>query len=229
MSKEMNQSVYTDIAAVNEPHLAVLFLLDTSGSMQGRPLSELMDGYTAFLKQTSMDELAMKRVDIAAMQFGATISTVQDFIPLSKAIEMPALSLTADGQTPMGEAIEKGIQLVRDRCRVYDEAGIPHFKPWIFMITDADSTDSLDKAKELIRQREDTGRLKFFGVAVNGAKTSILTSLSKRVLQATEPNSFEGIFKWVSQSMSIISASRVEENVQLPDLPVGLQRVPSDW
>ncbi len=31
----------------------------------------------------------------------------------------------------MGEAIEKGVQMVRDRCRVYDEAGITHYNPSI--------------------------------------------------------------------------------------------------
>ena len=136
--KQMNQTPYADIAAVNEPHMAVLLLLDTSGSMNGKPLEELMEGYNQFLKQTAMDDLAMKRVDIATMQFGNGVRIVQDFIPLSKAVEMPAPSLTADGQTPMGEAIEKGVQMVRDRCRVYDEAGIPHYKPWIFMITDGE-------------------------------------------------------------------------------------------
>lgn len=229
MAKNMNQTPYADIAAVNEPHMAVLFLLDTSGSMNGKPLEELIEGYKQFLHQSSMDELAMKRVDIAAMQFGSTIKPVQDFIPLSKAIEMPVPSLTADGQTPMGEAIEKAIQIVRERCRVYDEAGIPHYKPWIFMITDGAPTDEITNAKELIRQREDTGRLKFFSVGVNGANIDVLRSLSKRTIQATEKDRFKDIFNWISKSMSIISASRVEENPQLPELPENFRVVPTDW
>lgn len=229
MSKNMNQTPYAEIAAVNEPHMAVLLLLDTSGSMNGKPLEELMEGYNQFIKQTSMDELAMKRVDIAAMQFGNGVRTVQDFIPLSKAVEMPAPTLSADGQTPMGEAIEKGVQMVRDRCRVYDEAGIPHYKPWIFMITDGEPTDDITNAKTLIRQREDTGRLKFFSVGVNGANTTILSSLSKRTIQATEKDQFKDIFNWISKSMSIISASHVEENPQLPELPENFRVVPTDW
>ena len=227
--KQMNQTPYAEIAAVNEPHMAVLLLLDTSGSMNGKPLEELMEGYNQFIKQTSMDELAMKRVDIAAMQFGNGVRTVQDFIPLSKAVEMSAPTLSADGQTPMGEAIEKGVQMVRDRCRVYDEAGIPHYKPWIFMITDGEPTDDITNAKTLIRQREDTGRLKFFSVGVNGANTTILSSLSKRTIQATEKDQFKDIFNWISKSMSIISASHVEENPQLPELPENFRVVPTDW
>ena len=227
--KQMNQTPYAEIAAVNEPHMAVLLLLDTSGSMNGKPLEELMEGYNQFIKQTSMYELAMKRVNIAAMQFGNGVRTVQDFISLSKVVEMSAPTLTADGQTPMGEAIEKGVQMVRDRCRVYDEAGIPHYKPWIFMITDGEPTDDISNAKTLIRQREDTGRLKFFSVGVNGANTTILSSLSKRTIQATEKDQFKDIFNWISKSMSIISASHVEENPQLPELPENFRVVPTDW
>lgn len=227
--KEMKQTPYAEIAAVNEPHMPVLLLLDTSGSMNGKPLEELIEGYNQFFKQTSTDELAMKRVDIAMIQFGNDVRTIQDFIPLSKAVEMPLPALAADGQTPMGEAIEKAVQMVRDRCRVYDEAGIPHYKPWIFMITDGEPTDDITNAKTLIRQREDTGRLKFFSVAVNGANTTILSSLSKRTIQATEKDQFKDIFNWISKSMSIISASCVTENPQLPELPENFRVVPTDW
>lgn len=227
--KEMKQTPYTEIAAVNAPHMPVLLLLDTSGSMNGKPLEELMEGFNQFFKQTSTDELAMKRVDIAMIQFGNDVRTIQDFIPLSKAVEMPLPALAADGQTPMGEAIEKAVQMVRDRCRVYDEAGIPHYKPWIFMITDGEPTDDITNAKTLIRQREDTGRLKFFSVAVNGANTTILSSLSKRTIQATEKDQFKDIFNWISKSMSIISASCVTENPQLPELPENFRVVPTDW
>lgn len=229
MSNQMNQSVYADIAAVTEPHMAALILLDNSGSMNGKALNELVQGYNNFLSQSSLDELAMKRVDIAVVRFGDTVETVQDFIPLSRAVESPNLNLTASGKTPMGEAIEKGIQMLRDRCRLYDEAGIPHYKPWIFMITDGVPTDSIENAKTLIRQREDTGRLKFFSVAVNGADTNMLSSLGKRVIEATKEDDFKSIFNWFSKSMSIISASRVDENPQLPDLPEDFRVVPSDW
>ena len=229
MSTEMKQTAYADIAAVNEPHMAVLLLMDTSGSMTGKPLEELIRGYNSFLSQTALDELAMKRVDVAVMQFGSEIKVVRDFVPLAKAVKEPELELKAEGNTPMGEAIENGIQLLRDRCHVYNEAGIPYYRPWVLMITDGEPTDDIGPAKTLIRQREDTGRLKFFSVAVNGANTTLLKSLSPRVIEAIAENNFKGIFNWLSQSMSIISASHVDDNPRLPNLPENFQVVPSDW
>ena len=65
---EMKQMPF-DIAAINEPHLPVLLLLDSSGSMNGKPIEELVEGYNNFLTQSAMDELCMKRVDVAVMTF----------------------------------------------------------------------------------------------------------------------------------------------------------------
>ena len=226
---EMKQTPF-DIAAINEPHLPVIILADCSGSMNGKPLEELVEGYNNFLSQSATDELCMKRVDVAVMTFsGAGIKTIQDFMPLSKAMEMPPLNLKAEGNTPMGEAIEKAIQTLRDRCRVYDEAGVPHYKGWIFMLTDGEPTDDISKAKELIRQREDTGRLKLFSVAVNQANIDILKSLGPRVMQCTKENEFKNVFDWLGASMCTVSASRVGENPQLPNLPDNFKVVPTDW
>ena len=100
------------------------------------------------------------------------------------------------------------------------------------MITDGAPTDDISNAKTLIRQREDTGRLKFFSVGVNGADMGVLKSLSERTIKATEKDTFSGIFNWISESMAIISASRVEDNPQLPGLPVGFadaRKVPDTW
>ena len=91
--KRMKQTPYAEIASVNEPHMAVLFQMDTSGSMQGKALEELRAGYEQFLEETKTEKLALKQVDVAIMRFGGDVATVQDFIPLSKAVEMPNLPL----------------------------------------------------------------------------------------------------------------------------------------
>lgn len=223
---EMKQ---TPFAAMNEPHLPVLFLFDTSGSMQGQPLAELVEGYNRFLAHMTKDDLAMKRVDLAVMTFSGVggVKLLEDFKPLSHISEFSSLSLTAEGNTPMGEAITRAVQIVRERCRVYDEAGIPRYVPHIFMITDGESTDDITQARELLRERD--GRLKFFCVAVNNANTDVLKSLSPRVMQCMKENEFSHIFDWLGSSMSIVSASRVGENPQLPNLPDNFRVVPTDW
>ena len=57
------------IAAVNEPHLACVLLLDTSGSM-ARSIDNLNNAINDFKKAVSMDELSKKRVDVAIVEIG---------------------------------------------------------------------------------------------------------------------------------------------------------------
>ena len=227
---KLNQEVYKDVNAITEEHLATILLLDRSGSMKGKPCEELQDGFNSFITQTSSDELAMKRVDLAVVSFGNNEVTVEkDWMPLASATEEAQINLNCAGNTPMGTAIEKAIAMSRERLAFYDSFGIQHYKPWIFMITDGYPTDNVDKARELIKQREGLGRLKFFAVSVNGADTNFLKSISHRVIECTSENNFKGIFNWLSESMIVVSASHVNENPQLPDLPKNTQAVPSDW
>lgn len=231
MSK-INQTPYADIAACNEGHLAFVLITDTSGSMNGKPAEEVVQGIEEFKRQIAGDDLAMKRVDIAIVSMGGKVKVEQDFIPASKFVEMPPLSLSIGGDTPMGEAITRSIELTRERNRLYASLGTPFYKPWIFLLTDGEPTDDITNAKSMIRQREDIGRLKFFSVGVNGANMSVLKSLSSRTIIATEKDSFKGIFNWLSESMSVISQSRVDENPQLPNLPEGFadaRKVPDTW
>src|SRR3954470_5576686 len=53
-----------------EPRCPCMLLLDTSGSMTGRPISELNAGLQTFASQMMNDGLAAKRVEVAVMSFG---------------------------------------------------------------------------------------------------------------------------------------------------------------
>lgn len=226
----INQSSFETprVAAPGEPHLACVLLLDTSGTMSGDPINSLNRAINDFKQKTSMDDLAQKRVDIAIIQFDDHASVVQDFRPIS---QMEPVTLTAGGCTAMGEGINLAIDKVKERNRFYASLGTPCFKPWIFMITDGAPTDDITSAIQRIQEEENKGshgKLKFFALGVPGYDKETLFKLTKRVM-ALNDTDFSGIFNWMSESMVAISVSRVDENVQLGNLPSNAQVVPSDW
>ena len=229
---ELRQSGFDDvmpngggISAPNEPHLACVLLLDTSGSMSGNPIASLNQAINDFKEQTSTDELAQKRVDIAVIEFNSTVAVIQEFTPLP---QLPSISLSARGGTSMGAGIELAIDKVKERNRFYNDMGTPCFKPWIFMITDGAPTDDISAARQRILEEENKGKLKFWAVGVPGYTKESITSLTKRCI-ALESADFKGIFDWLSESMSIISVSRVGENPKLSDLPDDAHTIPADW
>lgn len=81
-----------------EPRCPCLLLLDTSGSMQGAPISQLNDGLRIFAEQLLGDGLAAKRAEVAIVTFGP-VQVVQEF---TTAETWSPPSLTASGGTPMG-------------------------------------------------------------------------------------------------------------------------------
>lgn len=230
---ELRQSTFNEvpggeIAAPSEPHMACVLLLDTSGSMSGSPINSLNKAINDFKEQTSMDELAQKRVDIAIIEFSDTARVVQDFTPLP---QLQPVTLSATGCTAMGEGINLAIDKVKERNRFYASMGTPCFKPWIFMITDGAPTDDISAARQRILDEENKGshgKLKFWAVGVPGYSKETLQSLTKRCIALDEAK-FSGIFDWMSESMVAISVSRVDENPQLPNLPEGAQVIPTDW
>jgi uncharacterized protein YegL len=227
----LSQSAFNEeprVAAPNEPHLACVLLLDTSGSMSGPALDSLNQAINNFIQQTSMDAMAMKRVDVAIITFDDKPELVMPFTPIS---QMQPVNLTAGGLTAMGAGINMAIDQVKERNRFYASLGTPCFKPWIFMITDGSPTDDISTAVQRIQEEESKGthgKLKFFALGVSNYNKQVLFQLTKRVMEL-EDTDFSGIFDWMSESMCAISVSRVGENVPLNDLPENARVVPIDW
>lgn len=228
---ELEQETFNDgalipLAAPNEPHVACVLLLDTSGSMGGQPIESLNKAVNDFKVQTGMDELAQKRVDISIIEFNSEVNVVQDFVPLPR---MEPVRLEASGMTSMGRAIDLAIDKVKERMRFYASMGTPNFPGHIFMITDGAATDNMDAAIARVHlEQDEKKKIKFFAIGVENYDKDMLKSLTKRCIEL-EGTNFEGIFNWISKSMVQVSVSKVGQNPQLPDLPQGASVIPSDW
>lgn len=224
----VNGGEFPRIAAINEPHLACVLLLDTSGSMYGEPIDNLNRAVNRFIKETNMDEMAKKRVDVAVISFDDKPRLVSDFTPI---YQMEPIHLEADGRTAMGSAIEMAIDLVKERNRFYAETGVSCFKPWIFMITDGMPTDDISHAAYRIREEESKGnhgKLKFFALGVNDYDRATLFQLTNRVIEL-ENTDFSTIFDWLSESMCTISVSRIGDSLQLSPLPDNARVLPAEF
>lgn len=214
--------------AMNEPHLACLLLLDTSGSMSGEPIAKLNEAVNGFKEKTCVDDLTKKRVDVAIVQFDDTVETVQEFTPI---VDMQPVNLNTGGCTYMCAAIDKAIDMVKERNRLYDSMGTPCFKPWVFMITDGMPSDEsrLQEVAARIKTESDKGKLKFFALGTDGYDKDVLCTLTDKCIELKD-HDFTKIFNWMSESMKCISVSKPGEAVQLPVLPENAQRiVPNSW
>lgn len=210
---EFNQVPFgaAEFADNPEPRCPCLLLLDTSHSMQGNPISELNKGLVAFKDELAADTLAMKRVEIGVVTFGP-VSVVTEF-QTPDVFHPPHLSTTGD--TPMGAAIERGLEMVRLRKDTYRTNGVSYYRPWIFLITDGAPTDDYQRAAALVKEGEASKAFSFFAVGVEGARMDILAQIASREPLKLSGLRFRDLFAWLSSSLSGVSQSQVGQSVPL--------------
>ena len=121
-----------EFAANPENRVPVILLLDTSGSMSSQPIEELNRGIAAFGEDILRDTQAALSVEVAIVTFGP-VQLIQDFVTIDN-FRLPTLQVS--GTTPMGEAIECTLDLLKDRKATYKANGIQYYRPWAFLITD---------------------------------------------------------------------------------------------
>ncbi len=233
-----NLLLQAEFADNPEPRCPVVLVLDTSGSMKGDPIQELNDGLKAFANELKSDNLASLRVEVAVVTFGGSVKTLdvrsggtgkeipfdanQAFISVDR-FDPPTLA--ANGETPMGEAVQRALALLKERKEIYKQNGLDYFRPWMFVITDGKPTDRhWEAAADQVKQEEARKGVIFYGVGVDKADMEVLNRFSEsRPPLKLRGLAFNELFKWLSKSLSVIAHSRPGEQAPLP--PVGWGQV----
>lgn len=195
----------------------LVLLLDISGSMQGAPIQELNDGLVAFKQNLETDEIAMASVELAVITFGGIVQLTQEFTTLANFHPIP---FTPQGNTPMGEAIDLGLDKLEQRKNSYKANGIPYYRPWVWLVTDGAPTDG-DKWREAARRVHEgvkANKFLFFAVGVQNAKMQILQEIAP---PSTPPVmlqglNFQAMFQWLSTSLKRVSTPHGSDQINLP-------------
>lgn len=200
-----------------EPRCPCVLLLDTSGSMRGEPIVALSEGLRAFKEDLMKDPLASRRVELAVVTFDSEVKVVQDFVTVDQFVPP---ELAAQGQTFMGSAIHKALDMIQTRKSTYRANGVAYYRPWVFMITDGEPQGEpesvVQQAAQRLKNDEANKRVAFFAVGVESANMSKLAELVVRAPVKLIGLNFVEMFVWLSRSMEKVAQSKTDEQVALP-------------
>lgn len=141
-------------------HTAVIFVLDTSGSMAGDSIKSLNDAINRFPQDVcANNNFARSNIEIAVMAFSSSVHLVSDWKPLGN---YTPVFLTANGGTNIGVALRAALQKVKDKLNssAYKTAHI-------VLISDGYGGNVDDVAEEIAQMKAE-GKLVFWMLGVPG-------------------------------------------------------------
>lgn len=213
----MNELVLRRQELVENPtaRVPVCLCLDTSGSMGGHPIEQLNRGLQEFYSAIKADDIARYSAEIAIVTFGGTATQVADFCSIDR---QAIHGLSADGGTPMGEAVEIALQLLDQRKKEYKDAGVDYFQPWLVLMTDGHPTSPWEVVADRTSKLADDKKLSVFAIGVgSGADMSVLAKFSpRRSPVRLDGLKFSAFFEWLSRSVTAVSNSTPGQDVPLP-------------
>lgn len=203
-----------------EQRCPVVFSLDKSGSMIGKPIKYLNDGVRRLFNEVSNSAKLFNKLDIAIVAYDNNIDVVREFSTYEENSEAPILS--AGGITHTPSALKKAVELIEERKNYYKKNGIPYHRPYIIHLTDGETCgDSLtvEFASDLIKNGENNKKFTYWGFGVgddlNMKELETIKGPNSMVLKLQDIDSFEDFFEWLSISFEKISDSNDGEEVDL--------------
>jgi uncharacterized protein YegL len=207
-----------DLVENPTPRVPVVLCLDCSYSMHGTPINELNTGVELFYDTIRNDDVSRWSAEICVVSFGGKHECLIDFASIDRQEVTPYL--TADGHTPMGEAVNMALDLLEQRKSEYKNKGVDYYQPWLVLMTDGQPNgdehelrQAINRTTSLINQR----KLTIFPIGIGpDADMDVLRSFSpNRPPLRLKGLNFREFFEWLSKSVKSVSESTPGERVKL--------------
>ena len=207
-----------DLVENPTPRVPVTLCLDTSGSMLGDKIRELMEGVNLFYDAIDEDDDAHDAAEVSIVEFNSAASLIQDFANVDRLKPVDAINPT--GGTALGEGVNLALDTLEKRKSVYSRAGVLYYQPWLVLMTDGQPNghpDNLERAVQRVTELVSQKKLTVFPIGIGAdADMGVLARFSpNRPPLRLRGLSFKEFFEWLSKSVSRVSRSTPGDTVKL--------------
>lgn len=148
------------------PHCPIILVLDTSHSMWGKGLSDMVSSLKVFYQTLHDEDIPQSIIDIAAVSMGSNLGMLEEFTSFEQSV-LPTLTIRPKGYTPIGGALELAMRRLEQQRASYQVSGIAHVKPHLILLSDGrDSEDDFSAIASQIRSVCQNGHLRCWAIAM---------------------------------------------------------------
>jgi len=208
------------IINASESHMALVFVLDISHSMQGDAIEQLNAGLNRFKEEVCKDKQTRDILDVAIIEFNDEFRVVQQFVPVEF---MNYVQMRASGPTKFTGPIREALKMVDERSRFYRRSGSEPYKPWVLLVTDGTPLDDIQEVSKEVARMQDEGKVRFIALGVEGYNRVALRQLTDVVFRMNGTN-FSEFFDWVGKSMRAVSTTAPGQKPPLPNISGNITR-----
>lgn len=208
----------------NGRRLPVYVVLDTSGSMTGEPIEACRQGLKSLLADLRNDPTALETVALSVITFD---TTARELVPLTDLGEFAEPSLSAQGGTNLGAALEVLMDRMQSGVRRGSAEVKGDYRPLVFLMTDGCPSDDYKETAARFRKSK-VGNV-IACAAGSACNTDVLKELTENVVQlnSLQPDTLKSFFRWMSASIRTGSvAAGTGKPAGLPAPPAGIVIVP---
>jgi len=207
-----------DLVENPTPRVPVTLCLDTSGSMLGEKIRELLEGVNLFYDAIDEDDDAHDAAEVSIVEFNSAANLIQDFASVERLARIDAIEPT--GATYLGEGVNLALDTLEKRKSVYSNAGVLYYQPWLVLMTDGHPNGgpaSLERAVQRVTDLVSAKKLTVFPIGIGAdADMDVLARFSpNRPPLRLRGLNFKEFFEWLSKSVSRVSRSTPGDAIKL--------------
>lgn len=197
-----------DLVENPTPRVPVSLCIDTSGSMMGDKIRELIEGIKLFYDAIDEDDDAHDSAEVSVVAFNSGANVVQDFASIEGLRR--DIAITPSGLTHLGEGVNLALDALEKRKALYSNSGVLYYQPWLVLMTDGQPNGDrqmLERAVERVASLVGDKKLTVFPIGIGAdADMNVLGRFRQPPLRL-EGLSFREFFEWLSKSVSKVSQS----------------------
>lgn len=199
------------------PRVPVSLCIDTSSSMTGDKIRELVEGIGGFTAAIRDDEDARDAAEVSVVEFNSSATLIQDFVGVDR---FEIVNPQPMGTTHLGEGVNLALDTLEARKQQYSSNGVLYYQPWLVLMTDGQPNGSSVELDRAIRRTVDLvaeKKITVFPIGIGAdADMAVLAKFSPtRPPLRLKGLNFAEFFEWLSKSVARVSRSTPGDAIKL--------------